>query len=183
MSVPIYDFMMANQEVANEAMETYYSCCGKSICSGCVHSFAQSGNDKCPFCNTEISRTDEEKVGEVMGRVEANDAASICMLATYYQHGRVGLQQDHAKAMNLFNKAAELGCSKAHNRLGAEYYSGGDMKKAKFHFEAAAMAGHEDARCNLGVLEATSGNMERAIKHWTIAASTGCYTTMNNLKK
>jgi len=49
-SVPIYDFAEANEELANMGTETYYSCCGKSMCLGCVHSFHKSGNDeKCPF--------------------------------------------------------------------------------------------------------------------------------------
>jgi hypothetical protein len=49
-SVPIRDFAMANEEVAKEPMEVYYSCCGKSICCGCVHSLSKTGNDdKCPF--------------------------------------------------------------------------------------------------------------------------------------
>ena len=56
LSVPINNFAIANQEAATEPMEKYYSCCGKSICRGCVHSFSKTGNDgKCPFCNsTEI---------------------------------------------------------------------------------------------------------------------------------
>ena len=49
-----------------------------------------------------------------MNRVEANDAGSIFMLAIQYHHGRVGFQQDHTKAIELFTKSAELGYSKAH---------------------------------------------------------------------
>jgi len=73
-------------------METYFVCCGKSICKGCVHSFSESGNDdKCPFCNSDrASKIDEEKVGEVMKRVAANDAASISLLAGYYYQGLNG---------------------------------------------------------------------------------------------
>jgi TPR repeat protein len=35
------------------------------------------------------------------------------LLANYYYHGRAGFQQDHAKAIELYGRAAELGCSKA----------------------------------------------------------------------
>jgi hypothetical protein len=36
-SVPIYDFTITNNvELAKVEMELYYSCCGKSICGGCV---------------------------------------------------------------------------------------------------------------------------------------------------
>jgi localization factor PodJL len=94
--------------------------------------------------------------------VEANDAGAMCLLANYYLDGRGGLQQDHARAMELYDRAADLGFSKAHFSLGLEYKQQGDMKKARFHYEAAAVAGHEAARCNLGTMEANSGNMERA---------------------
>jgi len=181
--VPIYDFAIANEELADQAMELYYSCCGKSVCKGCAHSFAQSGNDdKCPFCNSDrADKTAEEEVADMMKRAEANDAASIFLLANSYHNGIVGLQQDHVKAMELYIRAAELGCSKAYSHLGTIYDEGGCLKKDKFHFEAAAMAGDEGARINLGTMEAQSGNMERAVKHWMISASAGQCGAMNNL--
>jgi TPR repeat protein len=182
-SVPICDFAKANKGLAAMDTEVYYPCCGKSICKGCVHSFHVSGNRKCPFCNADRGgKTDEEDVEELMKRVEANDPASICMLASCYYHGRDGFQEDHTKSMELFNRAAELGYSKAHNPLGKLYYEVGYLKKSKFHLEAAAMAGNEVARYNAGCTEANSGNVERAVKHWTIAASAGESFAMHNLR-
>jgi TPR repeat protein len=113
--------------------------------------------------------------------VEANDPASIYMLAGCYYHGQTGFQEDHAKAIELYARAAELGFSKAHSHLANNYHEGGDLKKAKFHFEATAMAGCELAQFNLGCMEAQSRNMERALKHWTFAASAGHYIAMHNL--
>ena len=182
-SVPIYDYAEANEELAIMGTAEYYPCCGKSICGGCMHSFRESGkNGKCPFCNSDRGgKTDRELVAEMLKRVAANDAGAIYMLAGYYYQGRLGLQQDRTKAMELYVRAAKLGFSKAHSNFGTIYYEGGDMKKAKFHHEAAAMAGNEVARYNLGCMEVQSGNMERAIKHWTIAASAGHYSAMGNL--
>jgi TPR repeat protein len=142
-----------------------------------------SGNiEKCPFCNSNrAGKTDEEDIEELMKRAEANDAASNFFLANHYYFGVKGLQQDHARAIELFTRAADLGDSKAHFHLGVLYREGGNLKKAKFHFEAAAMAGHEGARNNLGCMEAESRNMERAVKHWTIAASAGSSRAMRNL--
>ena len=40
-----------------------------------------------------------------------NDPVSICLLADSYHHGSGGLQQDRAKTMELYAKAAELGDS------------------------------------------------------------------------
>jgi hypothetical protein len=57
-SVPIFDLTIANAGIARINMEHYFSCCGKSICTGCLCSFYESGNDgKCPFVNpTEAAK-------------------------------------------------------------------------------------------------------------------------------
>jgi len=183
-SLPKYDFAAANEELAKKSTEEYYPCCGKSICARCIHSFRESGNsDRCPFCNSErMGKTDEERVEEIIKRVAANDAVSICVLAGSYYRGLHGLQRDEERAMKLLTRAAELGFSKAHYNLGMFYHERGDLKKAKFHIEASAMAGDEAARCNLGSLECNSGKMERAVKHWTIAASAGEHCAMHYLR-
>jgi len=182
-SVPIADFAEANEELANMGTEVYYPCCGKSICRGCIHSFRESGNNwTCAFCKADrVNKKDEERVEELMKRVEVNDAGAMYVLGSNYYHGDLGLQQDWARAMELWKQAAELGSSLAHYHLGNEYREGGDSKKERFHYEAAAMAGHEDARSNLGTMEALSGNMGQAVKHWMIAASAGNYAAMHNL--
>jgi TPR repeat protein len=113
--------------------------------------------------------------------VEANDAASIFMLADSYYHGLNGIQQDRAKAIELFTRSADLGYSRAHYNLAVNYQGVGDLKKTKFHLEAGAMAGDEVARYNLGCMELQSGNMERAVKHFIIAASAGDSCSMNIL--
>jgi TPR repeat protein len=182
-SVPIADYAIANKECAGKNTEQYYSCCGKHICGGCIDSFMQSENGgTCPFCNSRTGgKTHDDRIEELMKRVEANDAGAMYILGSYCDHGQLGLQQDLERAIALWKQAAKLGSSKAHYNLGCSYDDGGDLKKAKFHYEAAAMAGDEVARCNLGTLEAQSGNMERAVKHFTIAASAGHHVAMNNL--
>ena len=186
-SVPIYDFVIANnEELANWLTGHYYECCGKSICRGCFYSFCKSENImNCPYCKTEkINKTEEETNGQLMKRLEVNDAGAICELAIHYYQGNWGLQQDEEKAMELYNRAAALGSSRAHFHLGMSImdYGGGNLKKAKFHYEAAAVAGHEGARFNIGIMELESGKKERAVKHWTIAASAGCFRAMHKLK-
>jgi TPR repeat protein len=121
-----------------------------------------SGNSgKCPFCNSDRrGKTDEDRVEEMMKRVEANNAGAICALGSSYLHGQVGLLQDEEKANELWTQAADLGSSKAQYHLGIHFDDGGDVKKAKFH---AAMAGCEATRYNLGCIEAEAQNMEQAI--------------------
>jgi hypothetical protein len=148
-SVPINDFAMANMELSNLVTETYYSCCGKYICGGCVDSFHKSGNVRnCPFCKAKTSTVEQLKK-----RVEANDTGSMVVLANQYLNGLKGLQQDWAKTVELLTRASELGSGRANFCLGGIYEGRGDLKKAKFHLEAAAMAGHEVARFNIGLME------------------------------
>jgi hypothetical protein len=119
-SIPIFDLAQANEELENMATEVYYPCCGKNICGGCFYSFTQSGNSgKCLFCNERTSgKTAEETVQENMKRVEAKDAGAMCQLGCYYYDGSGGLQQDRAKAFELWKQAAELGYSQVHFQLG-----------------------------------------------------------------
>ena len=126
LSVPIYDFAMANKGLECTNMEIYYPCCGKTICGGCIDSFIKSGNTTCPFCKADamINAVDEE--GErIMKRVEANDAGEINVLANYYHNGNGGYGQDKERAMELWKEAAEPGYAKAHFKLGNDYYHGG----------------------------------------------------------
>jgi TPR repeat protein len=137
---------------------------------------------KCPFCNSDRDNiTIEQQIEEIRRRVAANDPTSIYLLAHFYYMGIGGFPQDHAKAIELYSRSANFGCSAAHNQLGGIYYEGGYLKKAKFHYESAAMAGCEVARCDLGGVELQLGNMERAVKHWMIAASAGSFRSMHNL--
>jgi TPR repeat protein len=183
LSVPVHDFAIANEDLADEDSEVYYPCCGKSICKGCVYSFCKSGNAKCPFCNSDRGGKTDGELVEIMKRVEANDAASIYFLANSYNNGLNGFQQDEQSAIELYSRAVDLGCNKAYYSLGLHYKKLGDMKKTKFHWEAAAMEGNHEARFNLGVIENNSRNLEQAIKHWTIGASAGHFGAMNALRK
>ena len=62
-----------------------------------------------------------------MKRADVNDAASIYMLAGSYYQGLHGLQLDRTKLMELYTRAAELGCSQAHGRLGVIYHERGEI--------------------------------------------------------
>jgi TPR repeat protein len=173
----------ANEELKGKAMAQYYTCCGKSICGGCVYSVALSGNtETCPFCKAKtIGKTVEEEKEELLERVKVNDAGAIYQLGICYYHGKLGLLQDREKAKELWTQAARLGSSQAHYTLGNDYYEVGDLKKARFHLGAAAMAGHETARDDLGYIEIKSNKKELAVRHWMIAASAGSYNAMHNL--
>jgi hypothetical protein len=133
MSVPIYDYVEANEELENIGTEKYFPCCGKSICTGCAYSFCESGNEeKCPFCNADRSnKTDLDRVEELMKRVAANDAGAIYVLGHFYYYGKLGLLRDREKAIVLYARAADLGSSQAHSELGKIYDAEGNSKKEK----------------------------------------------------
>jgi TPR repeat protein len=125
-----------------------------------------------------MDKTDEERIKELMKRVEVNDAGAMYVLGNFYCHGERGLMQDKERAMEFYTRAADLEYKKAHYELGASFHGGGDLKKAKFHYEAAAMIGCEAARYHLGCIEFKSGKREQGVKHWMIGASAGDFNAM-----
>ena len=153
----------------------YRACCGKMICSGCIHAVEKQdgGIGRCPFCRTPTP-TAKEMIEQMKKRMEIGDAKSIYEMGCYYYHGRYGLPQDHNKTLDLWHRAAELGYAPSYYNIGNAYYAGNgverDMKKANHYYELAAMGGVVEARLNLGVFERRVGNMNRALKHDMISA-------------
>ena len=167
----------------------YYSCCGKEICSGCVHAVAIRDIDeqKCPFCRTPAPDSEEEAIEINKKRVEVGDAIAIFDLGIFYDNGKCGMTQDQDKAMELYHEAGELGCAEAYFNIGNAYYNGRgvdrDEKKANHFDELAAMGGSVYARHNLGCSECRVGNWDRAIKHWLIAAGSGNNNSVKGIQQ
>ena len=82
----------------------YYSCCGNTVCSGCVYAPIYDnrgeeigkGWEKCPFCRTPTT-TSEDYCERVKKRIDAGDAEAIFSLGCCYSKGEHGLCQDRAK--------------------------------------------------------------------------------------
>ena len=166
----------------------YQACCGKLICSGCIHAVELSDEDAlCPFCRTPTPYTDEETINLLLKRVDSGDAEGINNLGFYYSVGMNGLPQDDKKALTLFHRAAELGNITSHYNIGNVYRLGKgvgrDMKKAEHYYELAAMRGLVEARHNLAVIEKNRGNMERALKHYRIAVEGGSNNSLKEIRK
>ena len=168
------------------------TCCGKRICSGCVHApvYDHQGNEvvekKCPFCRTPAPTSDEEMVTLTLKRIEAEDSNAMCNLGCDYEEGNYGLPQNYAKAVELWHRAAELGDARACFNIGYAYDMDNgvevDKKKAAHYYELAAMMGNASARHNLGSAEARAGNMDRALKHYTIAVEGGHAPSLDTVK-
>ena len=172
--------------------KTYMSCCGKTICSGCIHvvkSRATKRQDKlCPFCRTPPARTYEENLKRYEKRMDLNDPIAICNMGLYHVQGNNGLQQNYAKALELFHRAAELGYANSYYSIANIYLRGDgvvdrDEEKAKHYWELAAMEGYSDARHNLGVEEYNDGKLDRALWHYVIAVRDGSARSLKNIKQ
>ena len=140
----------------------------------------------CAFCRRPAA-TDEENIERIKSLMENCNATAFDVQAGHYANGSHGLQQDWAKANELWLKAGELGCAEAYSKLGYSYHVGRDTevdkKKAKHYYEIAAMKGDVYARHNLGALEGKAGNHERADKHYVIAAKAGYRTSLDVVKE
>ena len=166
----------------------YYDCCGKIICSGCSYAdvYDNLGNiiadEKCPFCRTQISTSEEEIIERLKKRIEIGDEHAIFTMGGLHERGDCGLLQNSAKAVKLWQKAGKFG----YNNIGAAYYIGDgverDEKMARHYYELAAMKGVVTARCNLGVSEKNAGNYERALKHHMIAVRGGDTDSVEEIK-
>ncbi|EJK66209.1 hypothetical protein THAOC_12891, partial [Thalassiosira oceanica] len=114
-------------------------------------------------------------------------------LASSYDFGWSGLEKDVTRAVELYERAAELGVKEAHYSLGCIYHEGTDVEyveyveednaKAIQHYEAAAMRGHVCARFNLGNEEGRAGNLDLALQHYLIAAKMGLEVSLSTVRR
>ena len=166
----------------------YQSCCGKVICSGCIHAVRIMDDEaKCPFCRVPVPLSYEEIIEMNMKRAEMDDATANYNLGCYYYHGEYDMPQDFFKALELFHRAGELGHTGSYCNIGCAYDHGEgvehDKKKAKHYYELAAIGGDADARYNLGIFEEETGNMSRALKHHMIAAGCGDNESLEKIRE
>ena len=165
---------------------TFYSCCGKNVCNGCIHAMAETSMEVCPFCKTPPSNSDEEELQRINKLMERGNAVAFYQLGGYYKDGINGMPQDQERGNELWLKAGELGSADAYFNLGIAYENGRgvaiDKKKAKHYYELAAMSGSVIARHNLGIYEYEAGSHQRACKHFIIAARAGSKRTLDAVK-
>ena len=166
----------------------YQSCCGKVICSGCIHAVQMmDGKAKCPFCRVPMSESDEELIERYTKRVEMDDVEAIYCLGCFY-NGELNFPQDRARALEFWHRAGELGNASAYYNIGNAYYLGNgverDVKKAKHYWELAALGGHVGARGNLGIIEEYVDNdMNQALKHHMIAVGRGNDKSLKQIRE
>ena len=171
----------------------YHVCCGKINCSGCNYApvYDNLGNTmnekKCPFCRTPAPYSVEEYNERLQKQVELGDAKAIFILGCNYSYAEDGFPQDYDKALELFVRAGDLGCTKAYCSVGYAYENGSgvekDKKKANHYFKLAAIEGNVNSRYNLGNSETRAGTVKRALKHYMIAAEGGNNNSLKQIQK
>ena len=103
----------------------YYACCGKNVCSGCVHAptydnlgnIIGNGGDKCPFCRTPGSTSHKENIKRLEKLVAVGDANAMSILGSCYSEAVHGLSRDETKALELWHQAGELGYAKSYYNI------------------------------------------------------------------
>ncbi|EJK53012.1 hypothetical protein THAOC_27625 [Thalassiosira oceanica] len=160
-------------------------CCMKRVCNGCILAAFKRGMRDCPFCRTPML-DEEQALAMTRKRVAAGDPMAMYNLGIYYCVGHCGLEKEATRAIELYERAAELGVKEAHFNLGVLYTRGTeveeDMAKAFRHYEAAAMCGHVIARYNLGYMECNEGNYDLALQHMMISAKFGHDSSLSFVK-
>eukprot|EP00956_Cyclotella_meneghiniana_P037002 scaffold133629_cov23-Cyclotella_meneghiniana.AAC.1 len=163
---------------------TYMSCCGKIICIGCRYCLP---HEYCPFCNTAAPHSHEESIKRLSERIENYDPHAMVVLSSFHRNGWHGLPVDQSKAIELLQRACELGSAAGHCHLGSTYRLGNgaeiDMKKAVHNFQIAAMMGNMSARKLLGCIELENGNLQHGMKHLMIAANSGLKVALDVIKQ
>ena len=161
-------------------------CCMKLVCNGCILAAEKRGMIDCPFCRAPLPERDSQLVAMIQKRVNAGDPVAIHHLGHTYRTGDNGLEKDVTRAVELLERAAELGVKAAHRNLGCMYGEGTDVEKdtakAMLHWEAAAVKGDVLARANLGLVEDEAGNYDLALQHFLISAKLGHQGSLNNIK-
>ena len=76
----------------------YMSCCGKTVCSGCIHAMDMEDIDRgkkeedrgvCAFCRTPAPTSEEEVLERMNKRVDLEDAEAMSNLGFIYSAGRL----------------------------------------------------------------------------------------------
>jgi len=132
----------------------------------------------CAFCREQVPENDSEWIKRYEERVDKGDLEAMVSLAAMYRYGQYGLVRDEAKALELLQRAADLGCPDALGMLAYYFFNGEggviqDWEKARIYLEDATKKGNAVIRYNLGLLEEDRQHHDLAIRHYKLAAAGG----------
>jgi hypothetical protein len=175
----------------------YWACCGQTVCQACDAETDRALNitnrkrkDKklppmgpsCAFCREPEPENDSESIKRYEQRVDKGDLEAMVKLAGLY------LTRHEAKAIELLQRAADLGSPDAIKKLGIFILEGElglvqDIEKAKACLEDAVKKGDVYARGFLAMLEEHCQRHDLAVMHNKLAAAAGDEESMKRLWK
>ena len=179
----------------------YWACCGKRLCTACSEEHVRAlrvTNRKrekkkqlplkntCAFCRIPLHKNNAELIGRVEERIKKKDTRAMVQLAWAYRKGNYGLQKNEVKAVELFDRAADLGSVEAIAIVGRGLAFGEhgfikDEVTGRYCIEDAVVKGDIGSRYNLATLDVEERNYDHAIKHWHLAAAAGNKASMKKL--
>ena len=166
----------------------YWACCGKRLCKACSEEHVRAlrvTNRKrekkkqlplkntCAFCRIPLHKNNAELIGRVEERIKKKDTRAMVQLAWTYRKGNCGLRKNEVKAVELFDRAADLGCVDAIAILGRGFGFIKDEVTDKYNIEEAVMKGDIVSHYYLAAVLEKEGNIDLAIKHLHLAAAAG----------
>jgi len=172
---------------------TYWPCCGQTVCDACEAETDRAlcitnrkreakelppMDTSCAFCRVPIPENGSELIKRYEERVEKGDLTAMVNLAAKYRDGQDGLARDEAKALELLQRAADLGCPEAIMKLGCFFFDGelGLVKAQEIALvciEDAAKKGNVISRHLLGCIVEDLQQHDLAIRHFKLAAGAG----------
>ena len=175
----------------NDSEITFMSCCGKSICNGCIYKHMMNNRmnkipaheQKCAFCCQPTNRRTAKDGNKSLKKLMKNNVPeAFIQRGKQYKTG-IDMFQSDTKSMEMYIRAAELGHTKAFDVI-ASYYEEGiavgeDVSKAQEFWVVAAKKGSIAARMWL----LGCGTDEEMIKHLELAANTGHQESMDAVMK
>ena len=169
----------------------FMPCCGKMICSGCVHkniiTHRKNGvprhEMKCAFCRQLTPKSSVKGLKKLMKK---NNIQSFIQMAERYRTGDGVLQSD-TRALEMYIRAAELGHAQAYAHIGHCYDQGSaveeDVPKSIEFFEVAAKKESIRAYRWIAEFHGINGDNKKGFEYLNVAASAGCQKALNTLMK
>ena len=169
---------------------SFYACCGKNICGGCIHKQIATNikkglldfhEYKCAFCRQPESIN---LIKAIKKQMKKNNPDAFMAMAREYIAGKDVIRSD-TKAIEMYIRAAELGRAEAFGAIGSHYERGilkQDNSKALEFYEVGAKKGSVQAHKDLAHFAVTvSMDIQKSNNHLKVAASAGDKEAMDNL--
>ena len=179
---------------------TFHSCCGKSICNGCIRVMVEreGANILCAFCRTPCAESEEAASGSTFNPCCGKHICSGCIYAMAQSEGddslcpfcRTPVGNSDEEDINRLEKLMEKGNGGAFYNLAGCYARGRkgmpqNGAKANELLLKAGELGCAEAYFNLGIVYGNGMGVEideeKAKHYWELAAMNGNVKARHNL--